>query len=161
MQNTTLSRPTKLKFDEKVLSESIRVLSDQLADFLNLALMTKQAHWNMRGPNFISVHEMLDPFNEKLLEYADTFAERIVQMGGTANGTVETIIAETNLSSYPTDMYDVTAHLTELIKHYSIVANNLRRDIDAAKADAATIDYFTQAVEDLDKYVWFLEAHIE
>ena len=161
MQNTILSRSTKLKFDDKVLSESIRVLSSHLADFLNLALMTKQAHWNMRGPNFIAVHEMLDPFNEKLLEYADTFAERIVQMGGTANGTAETIIAETNLSSYPTDIYEVSVHLQELIKHYSIVANNLRCDIDAGKADAATIDYFTQAVEDLDKYVWFLEAHIE
>ena len=161
MQNTILSRPTKLKFDDKVLSESLRILSAQLADFLNLALMTKQAHWNMRGQNFIAVHEMLDPFNEKLLEYADTFAERIVQMGGTANGTVETIIAETNLSSYPTDIYDVSLHLQELIKHYSIVANNLRRDIDAGKADAATIDYFTQAVEDIDKYVWFLESHIE
>jgi starvation-inducible DNA-binding protein len=63
-----LSRQTALKFDIIVQEESIRILNGYLTDFLNLALITKQAHWNMRGPNFIAVHEMLDPFNEKLLE---------------------------------------------------------------------------------------------
>ena len=67
--------------DEKQRQESISLLNQFLSDFLALALVTKQAHWNMRGANFIAVHEMLDPFNEKLLEWSDTFAERIVQLG--------------------------------------------------------------------------------
>jgi starvation-inducible DNA-binding protein len=156
-----LSRPTALEFDKIIQEESIRILNGYLIDFLNLALMTKQAHWNMRGSNFIAVHEMLDPFNEKLLEYVDTFAERAVQMGGTAYGTAEMIVAETSFDAYPTDISKVNDHLLELIKRYAMTANNVRADIDANKADAATIDILTAAVEDLDKYVWFMESHLE
>ena len=156
-----LSRPTALKFDIIVQEESIRILNEYLADFLNLALITKQAHWNMRGSNFIAVHEMLDPFNDKLLEYADTFAERVVQMGGTALGTPETIVDETSFDAYPTNIFQVNEHLSELIKRYATTANNIRADIDANLADAATIDILTAAVEDLDKYVWFMESHLE
>ncbi len=156
-----ISRPTALEFDKAIQEESIRILNGHLTDFLNLALMTKQAHWNMRGPNFISVHEMLDPFNEKLLEYADTFAERIVQMGGTAYGTVEMIGEQTSFDAYPTDIFQTDEHLRELINRYAMAANNVRADIDANKADAATIDILTGAVEDLDKFVWFMEAHLE
>lgn len=159
--NNILSRQTALEFDKAVQEESIRVLNSHLTDFLNLALMTKQAHWNMRGTNFIAVHEMLDPFNEKLLEYADTLAERVVQMGGTAYGTAEIIVAETSFDAYPTDIFQTDEHLRELIKRYAMAANNVRADIDANKADAATIDILTAAVEDLDKYVWFMEAHLE
>ena len=156
-----LSRPTALKFDIIVQEESIRILNEYLADFLNLALITKQAHWNMRGSNFIAVHEMLDPFNDKLLEYADTFAERVVQMGGTALGTPETIVDETSFDAYPTNIFQVNEHLSELIKRYATTANNIRADIDANLADAATIDILTAAIEDLDKYVWFMESHLE
>lgn len=156
-----LSRQTALKFDKIVQEESIRILNGYLADFLNLALITKQAHWNMRGANFIAVHEMLDPFNDKLLEYADTFAERVVQMGGTAFGTPEIIVDETSFDAYPTDIFQTNEHLSELIKRYAITANNIRADIDANLADAATIDILTAAIEDLDKYVWFMESHLE
>ena len=161
MKNTALSRPTQLKFDESVRLESIRVLNQHLADFLNLALITKQAHWNMRGANFIAVHEMLDPFNEKLLAYADTLAERVVQMGGTALGTPEIIVSETSFDEYPLDISDTDEHLRELLTRYALTANNVRADIDAGLADAATIDILTTAVEDLDKYVWFMEAHLD
>lgn len=157
----TVSRPTALEFDKAVQEESIRILNKYLTDFLNLALITKQAHWNMRGPNFIAVHEMLDPFNEKLLEYADTFAERVVQMGGTAYGIPEMIVSETSFNAYPTDIFQTDEHLRELINRYAVVANRVRADIDANLADAATIDILSGAVEDLDKYVWFMEAHLE
>ena len=156
-----LFRPTKLKFDEAVRLESIRILNGYLADFLNLALITKQAHWNMRGSNFIAVHEMLDPFNDKLLEYADTFAERAVQMGGVALGTPEFIVGITSYDSYPINISNVEDHLRELSIRYATIANNVRADINENKADAATIDILTAAVEDLDKYVWFMESHLE
>ncbi len=160
-KKTVQSRPTKLEFNEPVRLESIRILNGHLVDFLNLALITKQAHWNMRGPNFIAVHEMLDPFNEKLLEYADTFAERVVQMGGTAYGTPEIIVSETSFDEYPLDISSVDEHLRELLTRYAMTANNVRADIDAGLADAATIDILTTAVEDLDKYVWFMESHLQ
>jgi len=161
IKKSTQTRPTQLQFDEDVRTESIRILNQHLANFLNLALVTKQAHWNMRGANFIAVHEMLDPFNEKLLEYADTLAERAVQMGGTALGTPEIVVGETAFDEYPLDISATDEHLRELLTRYAQVANSVRADIDAERADAATIDILTSAVEDLDKYVWFMEAHLD
>ena len=139
----------------------MKIIYKHLVDFLDLAMVTKQAHWNMRGPNFIAVHEMLDPFNAKLLEYADILAERVVQMGGIAMGTPEIVVGETSFDEYPTDISATEDHLRELALRYSTLANRVRRDIDDNKADAATIDFLTQAVEDLDKYTWFIEAHLE
>lgn len=159
-RNISQFRPTALEFDETIRTTSIDVLNKHLTDFLDLALVTKQAHWNMRGPNFIAVHEMLDPFNEKLLEYADTLAERVVQMGGVAMGTPEIIVGATTFDEYPLDISSTEDHLRELLNRYAVLANRVREDIDANKADAATIDILTQAVEDLDKYTWFIEAHL-
>lgn len=154
------TRPTLLSFDDPIRQESIRILNTYLSDMINLALMTKQAHWNMHGENFIAVHEMLDPFNEKLLQYADTFAERIVQMGGSANGTAEHICQTSSLPAYPTHIHTITDHLSELRARYAAVANAMRQDIDINAADVATMDYLTQALEDLDKYTWFIESHL-
>lgn len=146
--------------NEQQKEKSISVLNQCVSDFLSLALATKQAHWNMRGANFIAVHEMLDPFNEKLLEYVDLFAERAVQLGGTAIGTAHEIVKVTKLSPYPTDIYFTMQHLTVLQQQYGQVANFVRHVVENSKADADTIDILTAASEDLDKFLWFIEAHL-
>ncbi|MBO7332311.1 MAG: DNA starvation/stationary phase protection protein Dps [Alphaproteobacteria bacterium] len=146
--------------NEQQKEKSIVVLNQFVTDFLCLALATKQAHWNMRGSNFISVHEMLDPFNEKLLEYVDLFAERAVQLGGTALGTAQEIVKVTKLSPYPTDIYATTQHLILLQQQYGEVANAVRQVVENGEADADTIDILTGASEDLDKFLWFIEAHL-
>lgn len=156
-----LSRDTAIEIDKEIQAESIRILNGHLINFLNLALITKQAHWNMHGANFIAVHEMLDPFNETLLKHADIFAERIVQMGGVAYGTPEIIVGNALFNSYPTNIFRTDEHLHELIKRYAETANNIRNDIENNKVEAVTIDILTTALEDLDKYVWFMEAHLE
>lgn len=142
---------------------AIEILNARLADAIDLALLTKQAHWNLKGPRFIAIHEMLDGFRTQIDGYVDTMAERVVQLGGTALGTTQTVVQGTSLPPYPTDIYTINEHLAALIDRYGKVANAVRKAIDRAgeAGDANTADIFTEASRGLDKALWFLEAHIQ
>src|SRR6266851_7326977 len=109
---------------------SIGVLNARLADAIDLALLTKQAHWNIKGPNFIALHEMIDGFRTELDEHVDTMAERVIQLGGTALGTTQAVAGATTLAPYPTNIYASNDHLIALIERYGKVANSVRTAID-------------------------------
>src|SRR5277367_4410299 len=98
---------------------SIGILNARLADSIDLALLTKQTHWNIKGPQFIALHEMIDGFRNELDEHVDTMAERVVQLGGTALGTTQTVAKATTLSAYPTDIHKIDDHLHALIERYA------------------------------------------
>ena len=157
------SYPTANNLNANAKKVAIEMLNARVADSIDLALMTKQAHWNLKGPQFIAVHEMLDGFRSQLDIHVDTMAERVVQLGGTALGTTQTVAKATLSPPYPTDIYAIKSHLAALIERYGLVANALRSSVDeAAEAgDANTADIFTAASRDLDKALWFLEAHIQ
>ncbi len=142
---------------------SIDVLNARLADGIDLALLTKQAHWNIKGPQFIALHEMIDGFRTDLDEHVDTMAERIVQLGGTALGTTQTVAKATALAPYPTDISASKDHLAALIERYGKAANSVRAAIDQTSeaGDADTADIFTAYSRMLDKALWFLEAHVQ
>lgn len=154
---------TKNDLPSNAKSTVIGLLNESLASVIDLSLATKQAHWNLKGPQFIGVHELLDKFRALLDKHSDTIAERAVQLGGTALGSLQVVSSETKLKAYPTDIYTIHDHLGALIERYGDVANLVRKAIDDADeaGDATTADIFTAASRDMDKSLWFLEAHVQ
>ncbi len=150
-----------LKSNAKQLA--IDLLNARLADAIDLALLTKQAHWNIKGPRFIALHEMIDGFRTEIDGHVDTMAERVVQLGGTALGTTQTVQKASTLPPYPTDIYQSKDHLAALIERYGKAANSVRAAIDQADeaGDPDTADIFTAYSRALDKSLWFLEAHVQ
>ena len=142
---------------------SIETLQARLADGITLALDIKQAHWNLKGPQFIGIHEMLDGFRDHMDDYTDKMAERITQLGGTARGTVQSCSNETKLVPYPLDYYAIADHLAALIDRYAAFGNAVRENIDETDeaGDPDTADLFTEVSRGVDKDMWFLEAHVQ
>jgi starvation-inducible DNA-binding protein len=148
-----------LKSNTKTIVAAL--LNARLVDAIDLALMTKQAHWNLRGRQFIAVHEMLDGFRTEIDGHVDTIAERVAQLGGIAFGTTQAVVQGSKLKTYPTNLVSVEDHIAALGERYGDLANSTRSAIGTSDeaGDAATADIFTAVSRSLDKALWFLEAH--
>lgn len=141
----------------------IELLNARLADAIDLALITKQAHWNLKGIQFIAVHELLDQFRAAIDSHVDIIAERVAQLDGIALGTVQNVADATSLEAYPTDIRKVPDHLHALGDRYAQTAKSVREAIDSAEeaGDADTADIFTAYSRELDKDLWFIKSHLE
>ena len=150
------------------LSESIRVkvielLNARLADAIDLQTQTKQAHWNVKGPNFIALHELFDKVNEDVEEYVDEIAERTVQLGGVAEGTARVAAKRSSLSEYPASTVAGRSHVEALSSALAAFGKLARKAINDANdlGDLDTADLFTEVSRGTDKWLWFVEAHLQ
>ena len=160
--STKIAAPSKIDLTSNTKTEVIGLLNERLADGIDLALITKQAHWNLKGPGFIGIHLMLDGFRKELDEHVDTVAERIAQLGGIALGTTQTTASTTALKAYPTEIVTVKDHLAALLERYADTANLVREAIDKTDeaGDAGTADLLTAYSRMLDKALWFLQSNL-
>ena len=145
----------------KTRVELIALLNQRLADAIDLQLQMKQAHWNVKGPHFIGLHELFDKIDEAVEEYVDLIAERAVQLGGVAEGTIRLAAEHSRLPEYPLEISDGSAHVEAVSRALSTFGESARRTIDEADelGDADTSDMFTEISRGIDKWLWFVEAH--
>lgn len=150
------------------LSESTRqhltdILNARLADTVDLKTQAKQAHWNVKGPEFFQLHELFDSVAKHLDDQADLIAERVTALGGTALGTARLAGATSSIPEYDLDAVGGLEHVVALSERLGRAANQFRADIDRTDklGDKATSDLFTQITREADKDAWFLEAHLQ
>jgi starvation-inducible DNA-binding protein len=158
-----IAHRTKNDLSEKIRGNVINLLNQQLADVIDLGLQAKQAHWNVKGPHFIGLHELFDKVAEELEEYTDDIAERAVELGGVALGTAQVVAKDSRLKAYPLDIASGREHVTALSSALAAFGATTRAAIDiAGKAgDADTADLFTEISRGVDKLLWMLEAHLQ
>ncbi|WP_225823891.1 Dps family protein [Streptomyces naphthomycinicus] len=140
----------------------IGLLRTRLHALNDLHLTLKHVHWNVVGPHFIAVHEMIDPQVDRVREMADDLAERIAALGGVAQGTPGALVAERNWEDYSLGRADAIAHLGALDLVYTGIVEDVRATIKVAgEIDTATEDLLIEQLRDLEQFQWFVRAHLE
>ena len=166
-KNTFADSPTMYRTSNDLplveRAELITLINLRLASAIDLHLQLKQAHWNVKGPSFIGLHELFDHVAESVEGYVDMIAERIVQLGGTAEGTVRVAAARSRLDEYPLTLAEGMAHVNAVATALSIFSQQACATIGEAEElnDAGTADLFTEILRGIDKWLWFVEAHAQ
>lgn len=154
---------TRIDIPADTRAEVITILNQTLASTLDLKTQVKQAHWNVKGMNFYSLHTLFDDMASELEEYVDMVAERVTALGGLALGTARVVAHQSDLPEYPFDILDGSAHVTALAERYAAYGHSTRNNIDITDdlGDADTADLYTEISRAIDKRLWFLEAHLQ
>jgi starvation-inducible DNA-binding protein len=154
---------TKNDLSEATRVKTIELLNARLADCKDLQTQVKQAHWNVKGPNFIALHELFDKVNDAVEEYVDEIAERAVQLGGVAEGTARMVAKRSSLPEYPANAVDGRSHVEALSTALAAFGKAARKAINDANdvGDLDTADLFTEVSRGIDKWLWFVEAHLQ
>jgi starvation-inducible DNA-binding protein len=154
--------PTRNDLPETTRAKVCDLLNQLLADTFDLFSQAKQAHWNVKGRDFIQLHKLFDELAATLLEPIDDLAERITELGGTARGTVRMSGGNSKLPEFPLDAVEGMHHVRLLADRYANLAKSMRSAIDQSDewGDKDTADLCTEISRELDKGLWFLEAHL-
>lgn len=153
---------TRIDLSSDVRTRITTLLNARLADALDLESASKQAHWNVKGPHFIALHKLFDELHSNIEEHVDSIAERITALGGIALGTVQAAARASSLQPYPENIAEGEQHLAALAERLADFGAKVRAAIGQSDeiGDADSADLFTQISRDLDKYLWFVEAHL-
>jgi starvation-inducible DNA-binding protein len=153
---------TKIDIDQETRERIVEMLNARLADSLDLKSQAKQAHWNVKGMNFIALHELFDQVATEVEGYSDMIAERVTILGGTAEGTVRVAAQKSSLSQYPMEITEGRDHVDALSSALATFARNTRANVDDADdaGDMITADLFTEVARGTDKLLWFVEARV-
>lgn len=154
---------TKNDISKETREKLIETLNARLADVSDLKSQAKQAHWNVKGMDFIQLHELFDQVATQAEEYTDLIAERAVILGGTALGTVRVAASNSSLSEYPLEISAGADHVDALSTAMADFGKKVRKNIDEADklGDMDTADLFTEVSRGIDKLLWFVEAHLQ
>jgi starvation-inducible DNA-binding protein len=154
---------TKNDLPEATRATVVQLLNQRLADCIDLQTHCKQAHWNVKGPTFIALHKLFDEVNADVEEYVDLLAERIVQLGGVASGTARIVAARSTLIDYPLMLSTGAQHVAALSDSLSQFGRTARIGIEEMNdlEDANSADILTEISRGVDKWLWFVEAHLD
>jgi starvation-inducible DNA-binding protein len=146
---------------KNIRAKSVAVLNRHLAAAIDLHAQVKQAHWNVRGPTFIAIHELFDKVADAVEEYSDTIAERAGALGGAAEGTIQIAVEHSFLHRYKLGIDAAEAHIAGVTAALATFGESLRNAIDetAAFGDADTSDVFTEISRGVDQQLWLVESH--
>jgi starvation-inducible DNA-binding protein len=155
-------RSTRNDLGENSKQVSVAVLNGTLIDMIDLTNSIRMAHWTLRGSNFIGLHLMLEGFYNEFFQTSDEVAERLVQLGGTPDGTTQLVSEKTRLPAYPRDTTDTLEHVALLADRFANLGKSVREGIDSTDeaGDADTADLLTGISRAIDKDLWMLEAHL-
>lgn len=162
-QNGKSAHATRIDLPAKVRTQLCEILNQTLAESLDLKTQVKQAHWNVKGEHFYQLHLLFDEMAGELEEYVDEFAERITTLGGVAMGTVRMSAKNSTLPEFPTSLFAGMEYVRALADRYAQYGASLREQIDETDdlGDKDTADLYTEVSRDIDKRLWFLEAHLQ
>ena len=152
---------TKIDIPEEARVKLIKLLQARTYDLLDLQTQMKQAHWNVRGPRFIALHELFDKFFNETREFVDTVAERIGQLGGEVHGTAHHVAQGSTLPKYPTGIARGAEHTEAVASVIAEAGRNIRQAADEADqlGDKDSEDIFVEISRGLDMQLWFIESH--
>jgi starvation-inducible DNA-binding protein len=147
---------------EKIRFKAAEVLNRHLAAAVDLHAQVKQAHWNVRGPAFKAIHELLDKVAEVVEDYSDTIAERAGALGGPAEGTIQVAVERSFLDQYRLGWADEDSHLDAVTAALAAFGDSARKAIDesAAFGDHDTSNVFTEVSRGIDYQLWLVESHL-
>ena len=154
--------PTKNDLPETTRRQMIDLCNARLADAIDLQTQTKQAHWNVKGPDFIALHELFDKVNGDVEDYVDLLAERAVQLGGAVEGTARSVAKRTTLPEYPVKGGSGRQHVDALSSALAAFGKVIRSAIEESDraGDKDTNDIFIEISRGVDKWLWMVEAHL-